>query len=107
MPSDTRLTRIPDTVQTLVVVLAKVTDSWEVAEADNPMPSPVKSDGFFAPGLGKSIVCSPFNTANDLVTSAAIRYVASPGCDAVIVQVPGATNTTSLPLTVQTVLLEA
>ena len=73
VPLVTLVTKIPDTVQTPGVAEVNDTGSVDVARADKPIPLPVKSEGFFGPGLGKSITCSPGSTVKEALTLGAAR----------------------------------
>ena len=82
----------PDTVHTLVVVLATTTGA-----VDRP---PVTVTGIGASPkvaeamAGNDSVCAAFATSNDRLTGSAARWLASPSCSARIVQVPTATRVT-------------
>jgi hypothetical protein len=95
---------LPVTVHTDGVVLAKTTGRPELALALSDAVTPT----ICGPGEAKLIVCAVSTgpelgaTVNDLVTMTAALYVALPLWFALRLQVPDATNTKVLPLTVQT-----
>src|SRR4051794_6898670 len=106
VPAAIAVTTAPATVQMLDVVVAKATARLLVAVAVSVTVGLLIE---MSPGAEKVIVCDEPTVAtttavtwNELVTSAAGAYVASPVCEAVIVHVPAATRVTAEPETVQT-----
>src|SRR3954463_2623855 len=106
VPAAIAVTTAPATLQMLDVVVAKATARLLVAVAVSVTVGLLIE---MSPGAEKVIVCDEPTVAtttavtwNELVTSAAGAYVASPVCEAVIVHVPAATSVTAEPETVQT-----
>ncbi len=106
VPEATNVAVVPDTVQTAVLLEAKLTASPEVAVAFKLSGVPTCC----ALIVPKVMVCAlgAAFTVKLCVTGVAAEYVVLPACEAVMLQVPGATNVTALPDTVQTpVVVEA
>src|ERR1035437_1912891 len=104
VPLTTNVAVVPLTVQTLVVVEAKVTARQELAVAASVSGVPTVC----VPGLAKVMVCVVFAAAFTVKLceiGVAAAYVALPGCVAWIVQVPVVTNVAVVPLTVQTLVV--
>lgn len=104
LPTLKDVNTVPVTVHTVGVVLAKTTGRPELALALSDAVTPT----ICGPGEAKLIVCAVGTgpelgaTVNDLVTLTAALYVALPLWSALRLQVPDASNTKVLPLTVQT-----
>jgi hypothetical protein len=99
VPAATIVTALPATVQTAVVVEAKLTVSPELAEAliengDTPATT--------LPICPNVIVCDSGLTVKLWITGVAAAKFGFPAWLAVIVQVPAATILTTVPATVQT-----
>jgi hypothetical protein len=104
LPAAKDVNTLPVTVHTDGVVLAKTTGRPELALAVSDIVAPTVC----GPGEAKVIVCAVGMTpelgatVNVLVTLTAALYVAFPLWFALRLQVPDASNTKVLPLTVQT-----
>jgi hypothetical protein len=90
-----------ETVHTPGVAEANDTARFDVADADKVIRWPAS-----APSGGvKLIVCGIFPTGTDPVMESAGAYLASPGWDAVIAQVPALARVSLEPETVHTSVL--
>jgi hypothetical protein len=104
LPTVKEFNTLPVTVHTDGVVLAKSTGKPELAVAFSDVVTPT----ICGPGEAKLIVCAVGMTpelgatVNELVTVTAALYVALPLWFALRLQVPEASSTRVLPLTVQT-----
>ena len=100
VPAATSVTVVPLTVHTAVVVDENVTASPDVVVA---LTVNAAVPYVLPPNAAKAIVCATFATMKLWSTLVAAAYVALPGCDARIVQVPAPPMVTVAPLTVQMV----
>jgi hypothetical protein len=102
VPVATNVAVVPFTVQTVVVVDAKLTASPEVAVAVSGSVVPIVC----VPIVGKVIVCGWPATLKLCVTGVAAAYVVFPACVAVMEHDPEVKKVAVLPVTVQTDVVE-